>query len=128
MMSQENMSLLLILVIVFSFSFGVATMDMDGNGNMSDCLFINTITICPMSFFEHIAVFQSNFRAISFKTLLLTLLVLALFLILNSKTIPLDQQPRIKLKLFSKNYPKSPIFNKLLLALSDGIIQPKLYT
>lgn len=126
-LTQNKILLILILIFTTSFSFGVATMDMDDNGNMSDCPFINTVTICPMGFFEHISIFQNHFRAIPSGSLLLTIMVLAFLLVLHHKTIPKNNLIKIGLKFFFKDKPELPIFNKLLLALSDGILQPKLY-
>lgn len=123
---MEKIFLLLILIVILSFGFGMATMSMDKNGNMSDCPFADTAAICPMSFAEHIAIFQSNFRAIPSKATLFTILAPAFLAVLYFGAIPRIYSPPAPLKLFAKNHLELPI-NKLLLALSDGIIQPKLY-
>ena len=127
-LSRGNISLLLISAIIFSFSFGVATMRMNEKGNMSDCPFANTATICPMTLFEHIGIFQSTFRAIPSKAVLSAMLALAFLLMIFPKTIPNIYSPQNSLNLFIRNTPERPIYNKLLLALSDGILQPKLYS
>lgn len=124
---QQNISLLLISVIIFSFGFSVVAMDMDKNGNMSDCPFINTAATCQMGFFEHISTFQSHFRAVPSRIFLLMALVLVLLLNLSFKTVPKNHLSQIKLKLFFKDKSRLSMFNKFLFALSDGIIQPKLY-
>lgn len=124
---MEKTSLMLILLVNLSFGFGVDTMSMDDNGNMSDCPFTDAVALCPMSFSEHIAIFQSTFRAIPSKTLLFLVLASLLLLALHSKISPKDYPSYTRLKFFFKDKPELPIFNKLLLALSDGILQPKLY-
>lgn len=126
-LSQKTTCSILILATIFYFSFGVATMNMDENGNMFDCPFADSATICLMDFSEHIATFQGIFRAIPSKIVLLLILVLAYLLILYSKSIPRIYSPPNNLDLVVKNSLEIPIFNKLLLAFSDGIIQPKLY-
>lgn len=100
---------------------------MDDNGNMSDCPFTDAVTLCPMSFSEHIAVFQSTFRAIPYKTFLFLILATIFLLTPHPKVGPRDYLSDIRLKFFFKDKPELLIFNKLLLALSDGILQPKLY-
>lgn len=126
MVCMEKTSSMLVLVIIFSFSFGVATMDMDENSNMLNCPFVDTATICPMNFAEHIIIFQNTFKAISSKMTLLPVLVLAFLLTLYLKPIPRIYSPP-NLLLFLKNNSEQPFVNKLLLALSDGRIQPRLY-
>lgn len=126
-MSLSQTCSILILATVVFFSFGIATMQIDKDGNMSDCPFMNSAAICQMSFPEHIATFQGMFRAVPVKATLLSILVLALSLVLYFKYITSIYLPPAKLRLFVKNNPRLLTADKLLTALSDGIIQPKLY-
>jgi len=123
----QKISLILILAFTLSFGFGVATMHMDDNGNMSNCPFMNSAAICQMSFSEHIATFQSTFRVIPSKMVFSAMLVLTFLLVTFSTIIPRIYSPPNNLRLFLKNSLEMPFSSKLLLALSDGIIQPKLY-
>src|SRR3989338_7709961 len=123
--SRMKISLLLILVIIFSFSFGVTTMQMDKDGSMSDCPFMNATSICQMSFSEHIEVFQNMFSGVQARSILVY--IFFIFLIFPFSMIPKGNSPPNTVRLFTKEYPRLYNFNKILLALSDGIIQPKLY-
>ena|SRR3989338_7892036 len=123
--SRMKISLLLILVIIFSFSFGVTTMQMDKDGNMSDCPFMGMDAICQMDIFEHIGAFQNVFTVIPGKSILFVIvlaLVLVSLAIKRQSGIPPDN-----LRFFTRESLRLPNFNKILLALSDGVIQPKLY-
>ncbi|MDP3696893.1 MAG: hypothetical protein Q8R55_02565 [Candidatus Taylorbacteria bacterium] len=123
---QKKTTLILILTLIISFGFGVATMRMDENGDMSHCPLMNSAAICQMSFSEHIVIFQSIFMATPSRVVLSLILVLAFLLTLRSKPIPRIYSPP-RLLLFLRNNPEPFFANKLLLALSDGILQPKLY-
>ncbi len=123
----KKISLLVILVLILFFSFGMATMNIDNKGDMSNCPFMNSGAICQMSFSEHIATFQSIFRAIPSRIVLSLMLALAFLLVLCSKPISRIYSPPIKLEYFIKYDFQLSIYNKILLALSDGIIQPKIY-
>lgn len=127
MILSRQLSLILVLITILFFSFGMATMTMDPNGNMSDCPFANAAAICPMSFTEHIAIFQGTFRVIPPKIILFTILVMTFFLIAYSKVIPRNYSLLTKSKLFPEDKLELHIFNNFILALSDGIVQPRLY-
>ena len=124
---EKRVTLVLILAFIFSVSFGMATMDMDENGNMTDCPFSDAVAICPMSFVEHITTFQSVFAAIPSKTILSIVISLASLIILYFKLDPRIYSPPVRLRSSVINSFDPPILNKLLLAISDGIVQPKLY-
>ena len=124
---NKNLILILLLSIVFSFSFGMATMNMDENGNMKDCPFSNSVVLCPMSFAEHIAIFQSTFTAIPSKMISLIVLAIVVLLTLFFRLDPRIYSPPVSLSRFVKNNFTPFFFNNLLLAISDGRLQPKLY-
>ena len=125
--SGKKTALLLAFLLVFSFSTGMLAMDTDDMGSISDCPFMGMDSICQMSLFEHMGTFRNMFTGIPGKSILLTLtimlmLVLAIPAIKQYSGIPPD-----KPRLFLTEYLRLPNFNKILLALSDGTIQPKLY-
>ncbi len=126
-MFGKKITLILALVFVLSFSVGMMTMHTDDKGNMSDCPFLNSTSICQMSFSEHMATFQGMFRAVPVKATLLSILILALSSILYFKDTISIYSLSVQVRSFVKNNPELLTTNKLLLALSDGIIQPKLY-
>ena len=121
----KKIALILALSFFFSFSIGMMTMRIDDKGNMSDCPFTGADAICQMGIFEHIGIFQHMLIGIPSKSILFTItLALALIslAVIQKSAIPPD-----KIRFFIKEGLILPNFNKILLALSDGIIQPKLY-
>lgn len=121
----KKIALMLALAFVFSFSVGLMAVHIDDKGNMSDCPFMGMNAICQMGIFEHIGIFQSMFMGIPAKSILFAIIFALVFISLvgiRGGGI-LSDKPR----LFIKTSLQLPIFNKILLALSDGIIQPKLY-
>ncbi len=122
---QKKTSLVLILAIIFSFGFGMATMQMDKDGNMSDCPFMGMNAICQMGASEHIGAFQNMFSGVQTRSALVS--ILFIFLALSSLMIPKGNSPPNMVGLLIKECPHLYNFNKILLALSDGIIQPKIY-
>lgn len=123
---QQNTSLLLVLAVIF-FGFSVVVMPMDQEGNMSSCPFMNTAVTCSMGFYQHITILQSTFWAEPYKIVLMAAIVLFSLLILFPKTIPRFYSPPNSLIFFIKNILERFVADKFLIALSDGIIQPKLY-
>jgi|SRR3989344_2289197 len=121
----KKIAFILALAFSFSFSVGMMTMHTDDKGNMSDCPFMGVDAICQMGIFEHIGTFQSMFTGIPGKSILITI-ILALVLV----SLPVIQRsgiPPDNIRFFTKESLQLPTFNKILLALSDGIIQPKLF-
>ena len=127
-MKQATLSAAIITAVFSVFAFGVMTMDMSDDGSMSSCPFMDQgMVMCPMSLAKHISIVQGIFNVvpkntISIISLYLLLAVLALFSI-NRLGIDFNESRRY----FYTIPPPSLSFNKLLLALSDGRLQPKLY-
>ena len=122
-MTKIALPIILIFAVLAIFSFGVMAMHMDKH---SSCPFMGSMAICPMSMSEHLLfiqnIFSSTPRNVSF---LVSLLLLALFI---KFVFILDWNQRTSKSLIIYNRSQnltSP--NKFLLALSDGIVQPKLY-
>ena len=122
--TKKNLSLLLVVVFIFSFNAGVAV-HMDDDGDMTGCPFMGMDAICQMGLFEHIRIFQGMFvgipaKSISFAT--------ALFLAIVSLAITFRiNAPPSRIRFLVKENLRLLNFNRILLALSDGIVQPKLY-
>ena len=127
MTTIQKLSLFIIFSLAFSFGLGMVSMHIDDSGSMSDCPFSDAMAICSMSFAEHIAIFKGLFAAISSKAVSWAILIALSLLIIYFKSDPKIYSPSIKLKYFVKRSFGPFIFNKILIALSDGIIQPKLY-
>ncbi|MDP3696418.1 MAG: hypothetical protein Q8R55_00090 [Candidatus Taylorbacteria bacterium] len=121
----KKIALIIVLAFVLSFSVGMMTTHTDDKGNMSDCPFMGMDAICQMSIFEHIGTFQSMFTGIPGRSILSGIifpLVLVSLVTIQKSGIPPDN-----LRFFMKENLQLPSFNKILFALSDGTIQPKLY-
>lgn len=111
----------LFLILTFGVLIGMRT---DKMGQMSDCLFGNGEVFCRMGVFEHLVRFQQAFAGLPVRVILL----LAVFLIWSlsgAKTKVFTQDSEI----FYVKSTQDPnfVFDIFLLALSDGIVQPKLY-
>jgi len=122
---KTNFLFLTLLTACFLvLNFGMLTMHMDNTGRMT-CPFFDSMSICPMDAFEHIAYFQNIFGAIPLNIFWFLIAFIAIILFFEGKTEhagpkTLYRPPqRFKFGL--------SIFHKLSLAFSDGIIQPKLY-
>lgn len=103
-------------------------MNMNEDGSMSWCPFMDSgSSICPMGVFEHITMVQSVFAGVTKDAIWAASLLI--FLALSGASLLFScERPNIAYRRYFyllKSYPL--IFNKFLLALSNGLIQPKLY-
>ena len=124
-MSYKNICIFLVLAFVFSFSAGMISMHTDDMGNMTGCPFMGINSICQMGVFEHIGTFQNMFSGMPSKSVLTSILLV--FLAVSFSAIPHVNRSPNSSELSIKEDLSPPNFNRILLALSDGIIQPKLY-
>lgn len=125
--NHKLLLLFLMIVYIFAMSLGVATMTMAKDGATSDCPFMGVDSICQMGTFEHIATFQNMFSSIYKNTFVM---LLSLFLFATLLSIPVSKLQtviQIRPSLFFKTNESGLFFNKFLLALSNGTLQPKLY-
>ena len=116
---------------VFMSLFGIGIgMEMK-DGQMSSCPFTTSqASICQMGVAAHISQWQQAFLGIPTETnlLALALLLLAVFVIPFAKPFTKIKQNELAIRLIS--YCKTAatkIFDPLLLAFSDGILNPKVY-
>src|SRR3989344_2407901 len=119
----KKIAFILALAFIFSFSVGMMTMHTDDKGNMSDCPFMGMDAICQMGIFEHIGTFQSMFMGIPAKSILFTIMLV--LVLVSLALIPKSGIPPNHLRIYIKENLQLPNFNKTLLALSDGRLQPK---
>lgn len=122
---QEKIALTLVLFLLASFIGGLFIMQADNQGQMGKCPFMAMESLCQMGLFEHLRAFRDAFSGIAAKMFLLA--VLALFLTIFLTTAPKIKAALHPFSLFLRENWDHPHFNKILLALSDGLIQPKLY-
>lgn len=118
---------LFLLAYLFVLTMGAMTMVMDESGDTSSCPFMGEAVICQMGVFEHITIFQSVFRSVPQESSLILLLSGVLLAVLS-----LIKKPGLIAQDKFRQFPRTnqsviATFNKFLLALADGIIQPKLY-
>ena len=132
-MSETNLSRHISEIVLISFIiflvFGLSsTMHMNDDGSMSDCPFMGQASLCQMSVFEHIAKFQSIFT-ITVQKNLIAFLILILTLIFTTIVgyLLFTLAPPKQIVYTTRECHRGVTFNKILLALSDGRLQPKLY-
>jgi hypothetical protein len=128
---SENLTIFVLASFAFASILGIGmSMEMKDD-QMSSCPFmISQATLCQMSVTEHIAKWQQSLLGIPTKTNFLVLVVVLLAVVIIS-FIKLSQLKALKeraARLFA--YQKTyflEIFDPLLLAFSNGIINPKIY-
>ncbi len=109
-------------VAVFGMGHG---MEISSAGKMSNCPFMGgTAVVCQMNIFGHIAAWQSAFTAqvkIFVPILLSALLIFYWF----ASTVRKNQEGSL-LRLYAREKTHN-IFNHLVTAFSQGILNPKIY-
>ena len=123
-MKNIALSVILIISILVIFSFGAMAMH---RGNHSLCPFMSSMTICSMGIPEHLSYIQSIFNGTPQNTSLLISLLLLAVLAIALSIIDKNLHAVPKLEASLNQFITPTLFNKFLLALSDGIVQPKLY-
>lgn len=127
-LSRKNTYLLLVLTFVFSSSVGMAGMHADDMGQMTRCPLMGMDSICRMGIFEHIRTFQNMFSGVLIDNIFSSILLLFLVFSLSTMAaIPMVNSPPLASRLFVKKNLSLPDFSRILVALSDGRLQPKLY-
>lgn len=129
--SKSIVGLGIIALLVISF-WGLYSMPINEQGEMSNCPFLNeSATVCPMSTADHIAKWQQLFTVTPEKNLLL--LSLALLVLMLVALFPFISKVRNKLpyqrfrNYIYKHKPEIKLFDHLLIAFSQGILNPRLY-
>ncbi|MCL5257997.1 MAG: hypothetical protein M1505_02100 [Patescibacteria group bacterium] len=127
-----NLTLLILVYFISVFIFGMGLSMKIKNGQMSPCpLEPDQTTACRMNIFEHMTRWQQIFLGIPAKTnlLALALILIAIAMIFFEKTFSkFEESIKFAARLF--NYNKTRLvkaFNPLLLAFSDGILNPKIF-
>ncbi len=127
LLKSKNVIVLgLVAFLVMSF-WSLFSMSMNMNGQMVNCPFMNDLSnLCPMSVSEHINQWQQFFTIIREKIILLYpfVLLLVVSLIIGKKTCNSLQRYRHYLYRYK---PEIKLFNNLLIAFSQGILNPKIY-
>lgn len=131
--SKSLIVLGIIAFLVMSF-WGLYSMPTNERGMMGDCPFMNHSTsLCQMSAAEHIAQWQQLFALVKtdkFSLFLFASLIIA-FIVLTfpfAKNYRIKTPPLSRFRLYSSRYrPEIKLFNHLLLAFSQGILNPRIY-
>jgi hypothetical protein len=129
---SENLIIFVLASFAFMSLFGIS-MGMEArDGQMSSCPFMaSEASLCQMSVTEHISQWQQAFLGIPSKTnfLALALILAAAVLVTFAKSL---FQPKklteLAARLFAyrkKNLVR--VFDPLLIAFSDGILNPRIY-
>lgn len=104
----------------------IMTMD-GGDTAMAGCPFMETGSLCQMTITEHLRVWESLFVAVTHPELLLSLLLIFGVVAFFAVTLTGPPQAVVAVDRY-RHRPDLALIKPLLLALSDGIIQPKLYS
>lgn len=132
----KNLSENIIIFVLASFALASvlgAGMSMGiTDGKMSDCPFMaNQTALCQMSATEHISQWQQTFLGIPTKTGLLALVAILLAAVIIPFAKPFSQFEKLTelaARLFAYHKARLvKVFEPLLLAFSDGILNPKIY-
>ncbi|MBI2100201.1 MAG: hypothetical protein HYT48_02585 [Candidatus Vogelbacteria bacterium] len=129
---SENLIFFTLVSFVVISILGMGMSMETKDGQMSSCPFVaSQTTMCQMSVTEHIAKWQQAFLGIPTKTNFLVLAVALLIATLVSFIKPFSQLKELTtsttrfLTYHRANFAK--IFDPLLLAFSDGILNPRIY-
>lgn len=135
--TSNFITLFVLLSFLLIGGFGLSHssgMEMRDDGTMGGCMFDGRAEICPMTLAEHISNWQSMFSVIPQKsTVLIQLLVLISTLILAASVLGWRSPPSLfsyfseRWRLYIKNNPNLPLFDRLREAFSQGILNPKIY-
>lgn len=129
---KENVFILgLVAFLIMSF-WSLYSMPTGVNGEMLNCPLMNgSASLCQMNVFEHISQWQKLFTVIQGENLFLLFLASLVFIHVASFVITKRARDKQKLQRL-RNYfywykPEIKLFDKLLAAFSQGIINPKIY-
>lgn len=126
-----NLMLFTIISFVFMSILGIGVGMKMKDGQMSSCLFTaGQVTICQMNIVEHIAQWQQAFVGIPIKAnfFALALLIIIASILFVKLFCKLEKLTKLTTQLFvyhKANFVK--VFNSLLIAFSDGILNTKIY-
>lgn len=114
------------LLLVGSFGISHAGMSMDMEGTMTDCPFMPGVSICSMSPLEMIAASQSFLSTVTLgqDSALLLLISVALVLSISPNFLA---PPKVSIRYRFPKQKQRPLFNFLVEAFSNGILNPKLF-
>jgi len=128
---SENLIPFVLASFVFMSLFGIGISMEIKDGQMSSCPFMaSEASLCQMSATEHIAQWQQAFLGVPAKSSVLILALLLLVFAIVPFAKPLSQIKQTEMVarfLFYLRDIANKILDPLLLAFSDGILNPKIY-
>lgn len=120
-----------LLFSLFGVVISIGSMKINSDGVMTHCLLMNHTPMYPMSFTEHINLWQTMFSSLLPSVSLMNILILALSLVLtqafNNLSILSLEFLLIQYRIYLKQHPHISLFNFLKEAFSQGILNPKIY-
>lgn len=132
LLESKNIVVLGVIAFLVMSFWGLSAMQMDKDGKMIHCPFMDhSASFCQMSLGEHINQWQQMFTIVKEKSLFLFSMSLLILLFSILFTITLRTYYQLKFQSL-RNYlyrhkPEIKLFNRMLLAFSDGIIHSKIY-
>lgn len=129
---SENLTIFVLVSFVFMSILGMGLSMEMRDGQMSSCPFMaGQETMCQMSVTQHIVQWQQSFLGIPIKTSLLALVTALLAVVIIPFVKPfskLEELNKFVARLFVyRTTHIVKVFDPLLLAFSDGILNPRIY-
>ncbi len=120
------------MILVGVFGIGMGNMNLNKNGEKSGCIFTGKVMLCQMNVAEHIALWQSMFRAIPTKTIIPALLFFLVasaivFIALHKNLLSASLLKHLTLRQYQHYQLNNISFNPIRYALAKGILHTKIY-
>lgn len=129
----QLLAIFVLAAVLFAATLSIAVgMKTDAHGNMSDCpLMSEKMSVCSMGVIEHIAKWQQLSIATFLKSDVVAFIILLLitFILIDVfARAPGISSPALVLHSpVTKNKPDIKLFNYLVIAFSQGILNPRIY-
>lgn len=116
----------------FVFSFTDFGMMINPDSSMGDCPFNPSGSLCTMNFQEHMNLWQSMFTALPQKTTIVSLMLLAVWLLITTfvfKNLLLEHYKILfsNYRLYTKQYSYISLIDPVKRAIYKGLITPKIF-
>lgn len=116
----------------FTFLFTDFGMMVNSDGLMGDCPFNPSGSLCTMNFQEHMNLWQSMFTAVPQKTTMVSLMLLAVWLLITAfvfKNLLLEHYKLLfsNYRLYTKQYSYISLIDPVKRAIYKGLITPKIF-
>ena len=120
----QNAAIFVLTAYILAASAGMVMAHTDAMGHLNTCPFSVTQALCPFNVSDHLQGFLNSFAALPF----MVVMVLFTYFIFAFKSDTHDLTGRFSFVSRKNLDINQSVFNKFLVSLSDGVIQPKIYS